>query len=247
MVECKTVIPDALGNYWDDPAYRPIVDPSLMLWLTSDFGNSDTWTDLSGKDNHGTILEATRTPLHPLGIFGSALEFNGHSSLVDCGDNASLFSDAFTVCAWVKAADSTRSPILNFGHIRPNLSITWDTDKAIIYLGASNYRYFNHDPVDLDNGDWHYVVFVVTGNGQNDIDNSKMYADGQELTVFKTFKTGLPESKTHTYIGKYGAGEWTHWLHGIIGELVVYNRVLSLPETIHNYTHSSVYHIQKIK
>ena len=57
-----------------------------------------TVSDSSGKGNHGTLLNATRTT----GKFGGALSFNGSNSLVTIPDKSSLdLTNGMTLSAWL--------------------------------------------------------------------------------------------------------------------------------------------------
>ncbi|MCK4581031.1 MAG: hypothetical protein KAU10_06740, partial [Dehalococcoidia bacterium] len=60
--------------------------------------------DQSGSGNDGTIHGA---PLWIEGPFGKALQLNGISDYVDCGNAESLnITDKLTVSAWVKTVDA---------------------------------------------------------------------------------------------------------------------------------------------
>src|SRR5262245_42874511 len=61
-------------------------------------GNGSAVVDSSGQGNNGTLSSAVRVP----GQFGSALEFNGATSLVTVGDSDSLdLTTGMTLEAWV--------------------------------------------------------------------------------------------------------------------------------------------------
>ena len=71
-------------------------------------------------------------------------------------------------------------------------------------------------------GNWHFVAFVVTGNSQNDISNSVMYADGVIESVYTTVKTAAPSPKTAVYLGK----AYLNYFSGDLADVQIYNTSL---------------------
>jgi hypothetical protein len=62
-------------------------------------GDKRSVRDLSGRQNHGTIVG----PVPTAGKAGGALQFDGKDDLVDCGNDASLNPGReLTICAWVR-------------------------------------------------------------------------------------------------------------------------------------------------
>ena len=244
MAECITATPDVLGNYWEDPAFRPIVDASLVLWLTSDFGNSGTWTDLSGKGNHGSIHGATRTPVHPLGIFGSAVSFNGTDNYVDCGNDSSLDLTTFTWSLWIYL---TTTPDL-YDIIIGNVNKAGDGARLWYYDSVWNFSlrnsstdrlYLNGNPPVLNT--WTHIVVISTGshvyfyeNGNEVNNDSFSFTLGAQC---QTMLGAMPDTTPCTGTMRF--------FSGIIGEVCVYNRTLSPTEVMYNYTHSPIYYIQR--
>ncbi|MEJ2704078.1 MAG: hypothetical protein P8Z79_16710 [Sedimentisphaerales bacterium] len=71
-------------------------DAVLGVWLL-DEGTGDVTEDASGNGNDGTLISA---PEWVAGHFGNALEFNGSSSYVNCGNAETLNTEVFSVSFW---------------------------------------------------------------------------------------------------------------------------------------------------
>ena len=81
------------------------IDPKTIvgLWLFDEDGG-DTAKDSSGNKNDGKLLG---NPKWVAGKFGKALQFDGSSTSVDCGNTDTLdipTNSAVTMCAWVKSS-----------------------------------------------------------------------------------------------------------------------------------------------
>ncbi|MDD3032719.1 MAG: LamG domain-containing protein [Candidatus Pacebacteria bacterium] len=93
----------------------------------------------------------------------------------------------------------------------------WTQYKPIIYLSSSNFKYGTSD---LRDDKWHYVVFIVTGSNNEDINNAKIYVDGIE----EKYSTPLSSTAPTAPNGNFTIGE------GFIGKLDdvrIYNAALS--------------------
>ncbi len=89
----------------------------IVGWWKFDEGEGTTVTDISGYNNHGTIVGATYVDGVP-GKGGSALSFNG-SNYVDT--SVKINTTAFTVIFWVKINNLTYGYFLSqwqLGHLR---------------------------------------------------------------------------------------------------------------------------------
>jgi hypothetical protein len=153
-------------------------------------------------------------------------QFNGQNSYIKAGTSTILQSNIFTVTTWVKApAGLVTQPLVSFssGFSLPAIWLPAGSGEALVELGGSNYNYFTQNPVTLFDGNWHFVAFVVTGNSQNDIANSLMYADGQLQQDDYSAKSGLPTSKTGFGIGRYGGSSY---FDGLISNVQIYNTSL---------------------
>ncbi|MFC1612803.1 LamG-like jellyroll fold domain-containing protein [Patescibacteria group bacterium] len=198
--------------------------------------DGDTLTDVSGNSNDGTGVDgANNTGLGFVsGRFGTAIEFDGVDDYVDCGTNSSLLPNIFTAIAWVKYDGSqTDAPLITWATTQPGIYIEFLNVGPLIYIGVENFRYFEKDsPVDVFNNKWHQLAFVVTGNAQNDIDNSKLYVDDREQDIRTTNNTGTPDTKTFLRIG---VGH-SNYFNGAIDSVRVYNRALSAGEIVAHYS-----------
>jgi len=75
------------------------IDPKTIvgLWLF-DEGAGDVAKDSSGRGNDGKLMKA---PKRVAGKFSKALEFDDKGTYVDCGSDASLDVNSFTLAVWV--------------------------------------------------------------------------------------------------------------------------------------------------
>ena len=77
---------------------------SALRWEAKDFEGRPSLTDVKRKRSNDGRL--TGDPKWVDGKFGDALEFDGASSYVDCGDGESLdipTGGSVTMCAWVNS------------------------------------------------------------------------------------------------------------------------------------------------
>jgi len=206
---------------------HPLARGLVGCWVMNE-GTGSKVFDLSGNRNTGTIYNALWQP----GKFGSALYFDGSGDYVNCGTNASLLPDIFTVTAWIKTTKTTDNGLVRWANYRPTIFIY--NSKMRIDLGATNYRLFNNNPVNILDNNWHHVALIVTGNGQNDITNSKMYADGQAQDIYYTESATSPATKTLFEIGM--RSQWNEGpFDGLIDGIHIWNRALSAAEIAHLY------------
>ncbi|MDO8724564.1 MAG: LamG domain-containing protein, partial [Candidatus Methanoperedens sp.] len=109
------------------------------------------------------------------------------------------------------------------------------TNKPMIYLNASNYRYGS---TNLADNNWHHIAFIVTGTNAADILNAKIYVDGVEEVYGSTVRTGLPAAPS----GKAWIG--TNSFNGTLDEMRIHNRALN-PEEIKASYDAGVYGLSR--
>jgi len=149
---------------------------SLVGYWSFDDIQGTVVPDLSGTGNDGTINGA---PVSIEGPFGNALQLDGASDYVDCGNAESLnITDKLTVSAWVRTVDAgdpaggemggqnhyvSKDNSYQFKH-RTNLLIfaIWDGGPYATRISIDNSF----------NGEWHHVVGTYDGKVL------KTYVDG---------------------------------------------------------------------
>lgn len=179
--------------------------------------------DISLYKNHGTLSTGDgSTNKSKAGKLGRGVQFDGSNDYVDAG--TSSLSDVMTIMGWVKISGGTRFPLLSFSASGYGVHPIWNaTTQSLIYLGSSNYRYF---ATNIADGQWHHVAFVITGVGQTDITNARMYADGQSQALSTLRTDTAVASKDILRIGRAA----TFNANGSIDDVRIYNRALTAGE-----------------
>jgi hypothetical protein len=223
----KVVAEDVAGNVGaPSPQVQAVVAaqspaPGLVAAYGFEETGGTTVADSSGRGNNGTTSGVTRTS----GKFGSALSFDGSSSMVSIPDSASLhLTRAMTLEAWVKPADLSR----------------WATVVLKERTGGMLYSLYAGDR----NG--RPVGQLWTGSEQNaqgaaklplniwthlattwDGATLRLYVNGTQAGSIAVSGT-LGASSGPLRIG--GNSIWPEFFKGLIDEVRVYDRALSSSE-----------------
>ncbi len=136
----------------------------------------------------------------------SVVDFDGTNDTIDTNVNSTP-ADA-TYIWWMKATGTNTNAV--FGHgtsSQTGFILNWaGTNKPLLYLNSSNYRYFSLNDAQ-DDGAWHCFALV---NDNDDILNAKLYIDGVEQSATSTTYTGPDPSHAHGlkigYAGSYFEG-----------------------------------------
>jgi hypothetical protein len=179
--------------------------------------------DVSGNNNNGTIAGATWTTT---GRYGSALSFNGKSSLVTVPESPSLdLKTSLTLEAWVKpTATPTGFQAILFKEM--------PTDTAYylyrsgfsaaplggVYIGAEQTATAANG---LTLNTWSHLALTYNGTQE------QLYVNG--ALVASRSQTGTVQTSTGVlHIG--GDSLWGEYFLGSIDEIRIYNRALSAAE-----------------
>jgi hypothetical protein len=142
-------------------------DAVLGVWLL-DEGTGDVTEDASGNGNDGTLISA---PEWVAGHFGNALEFNGSSSYVNCGNAETLNTEVFSVSFWCNIPSTQGwnhivSKGEHHGGGNPG-AVNWG---VMMYDGQETILYETYNDtvkpslsVDTTLGEWHHVVATHDG------------------------------------------------------------------------------------
>jgi hypothetical protein len=180
-----------------------------------------TALDASGNALNGTILGTTRTT----GRFGNALSFNGATDWVTVADAAPLhLSSGMTLEAWVRptSVSGWRTAILKeqSGGMSYGLYASTDTNRPSGHV-HTNVEVDTRGTAALPTNAWTHLALTYDGS------NLRLYVDGTQVS-------SKPVSGTVTFgsqplrIG--GNSIWGEHFAGLIDEVRVYNRALSVLE-----------------
>ncbi len=188
-----------------------------------DEGAGETVSDVSGWANTGAITGASWSAA---GRFGRALSFNGTSNWVTVNDSASLdLSTGMTLEAWVNPSTlgtAWRTVALKErpGGLAYGLYANSNAKSPSAYLFASG-EIGTPDTATLPVGSWTHLAATY------DSTVLRLFVNGTEVST--TVVPGKIASSTGVL--RIGANAiWPEYFTGLIDEVRVYNRALSLSE-----------------
>jgi len=232
------------GTKGDDPA----------LYLNFNESGGPTAYDKSGNTNNGTLgigssgaNTAVGQMWTPEGKFGGAVELDGTDDVVTASDHSSLdLETAWTISAWVYRKGGCDSG--NYSKIVSKwnnyfMSTTCaDSKDNVLYgcvgTGSSHTCNTNDRDTTLPLNEWHHLAFTYSESSQT----ANLYLDG---TVVHTISgaAATASSNYDLYIGApYGAVADQHF-NGLVDEVRVYDRELSLAEVQAEYNAGAAAHL----
>ena len=225
------------------PLMREGIDGSLVLWFRGQGsrGLSNKILDLIHNGNHGTIVGASwkNSPLnHPV------LSFDGIDDKVVVG-NASTFAFLhktnvqWTASFWIKLTTTGSTDVfLTTGlgggtGTGADIYVTGTPKTFGVMISRGVGASFVSGTITLqgtypnDNA-WHHVVF--TWNHALANSNGNYYLDGALVhTLNKTGNTPSADDPSHA-LSVAGDAGFAAWLTGLMDEVRIYNRVLTMSE-----------------
>jgi len=213
------------------------IDPLTIagMWLF-DEDEGDIAEDSSGNGNTGTLKNG---PRWDDGKFGSALEFDGGITYIDCGTGPSLdITEELTVVAWVKfeAVDyknnagglftvaakgypDALTPHAGwwFSHDNRNngqgFNYTCFGNKNGGWSGGGNN--LNGRNFQFTKGEWYHMAITVGDSV------GKMYVNGTQLGTDKTFASLVLSDMSKNLT--IGGAEGSYVFNGLIDEVAIFN------------------------
>lgn len=201
---------------------------SLVGYWSFDEGQGTVVHDLSGSGNDGTI---NGSPLWIQGYLGGALQLNGSTDYVDCGNKESLnITEKVTVSAWVKTVDAGDSGE-QLGEQNHYVS-KWDaygikhrTNLLIFWVfHAGGWRATRISIDSSFNDEWRHVVGTYDGK------ILKTYVDGKFEGDF-AYAGAIARNQHPVLIGKNPSNAIDNF-EGGIDEVRIYNRDLSASQVM---------------
>ncbi len=200
-----------------------LLGSDLVGWWNFNEGDA---RDISGYDNHGTVVGATHVDGVP-GTGGSALSFNGVGDYVDVGNSSSLrFVDEITIGAWInpKLLSKTQG-IISLPYIY-NWWFAIHSNNRLLFghrdIDSNISNKYSNSTVSLDT--WQYVALVY-----NDSEKKVHFYINGELDGEGTFNKEMRTTNWGPcYIGTYTPTN--HLFNGLIADVRIYSRALTASE-----------------
>ena len=207
---------------------RLLTLPDIVVRYRLDLQSGGIVRDFGKNELDATIYGAILTG----GVIDNAFLFDGSDDYITPGLSALFNIPVFTVEFWYKWLAGT-APLVGLGAStnHPYFSPVETAAASLILMGSSNYCYWSHAPVNIKDGEWHFLHFLVTGSGQNDIDDFKLYTDTIEQNKGLPVKTGAQAAKDRLYLGQ--AGGYYH--NACVDHFTIYNRLLDATERQNHY------------
>jgi hypothetical protein len=196
-------------------------------------------TDFSGNGSIGTLTNMDASTDWVVGKRGKALDFDGSDDYVSAVNSTSITSAQTSVSLWVKvAAYPQANPRLieiqdgssSAQIIRDGTSGQWVTKHSQFQSGFNGTQW--GVPVV---GTWQHIVVVWDSVGNT----TQFYLNGVAQDGTANGNIGIGNQANAVYIGSRSDLNATTFFDGIIDEVRIYNRALSLSEVSALYQLSS--------
>ena len=194
----------------------------LVGYWKMDEGVGTTTTDSSGNSNTGTFGTGSSAPAWSSGKFGIGTSYDGTDDYISISQYT--YSTNASISVWVKGNYANGNQIIIGSKDSIALGLyNSGSDKALI--GSAGIS----KPIGIDNNfindSWNHLVVTFDNSG-----NATYYCNGELLINSTTNNWTWPDSVA--YIGKRTSGLN---FKGLIDEVRIYNRALSLSEVSQLY------------
>ncbi len=204
----------------------------LVGYWKFDEGTGTTATDSSGNGNTGTL---TNGPSWISGQIGGALSFDGSNDYIETSSVVgNVGVNDFSISFWVKRTETGRDDAIfskePYGTKQLYIRITGNKAQLFIRDAAGTYQVLDGAST-IGKDAWYHIVTIRASGGLRIYTNGVL--DAQETSTPVNFTTTANPS----YFG-YVDSVADFYLHGILDDVRIYNRVLSAAEiqAIYNAT-----------
>lgn len=220
------------SNYYSVSSNGTVAPVAYCPVLYLDAGNSlsypgtgTIWTDLSGANNNGSLVNSVVYTASN----GGALSFDGSSNYVNIPGNITLEPKSITVSAWIKmdtSAPTTRNIFLTKWN-GYSCEIE-DTTRRPYFRLAGVGDVYSTDTLIL--GNWYYFVGTFDkGVG------SKIYLNGVLKGTLSSSSDISYSTNSVLNIGRYAGGIY---FNGLISDVRIYSRSLDIIEIQQSFNSS---------
>ena len=214
--------------------YPNIVTSGLILNLDAAYTpsfpkNGTTWTDLSGFNNPGTLVNG---PSYS-SIGGGSIGFDGSNDYVSILNNTTV---SFTIGCWINTTATSYTGTQGYegnGIVWSDVSgVANDFVLSILNNKASWFTGDNTTTINstttINTGSWFYITVVKNGTNST----KQLFINGT-LESTGTSGTSLLTANPNIRIG--GNTLDGKYFNGKISQVKIYNKVLSSTEILQNY------------
>ena len=205
--------------------YSPkIVTDGLVLCLDaanplSYPGSGNTWTDLSGNGNNGTLVNG---PAYS-SANGGILSFDGVNDRIECG----TFSVSFlTVSTWVYKTTSTS----NQGICRKQNGWAVSNYQGVLQVAPGTAWQFFNTGYTIPLNTWVNIVYTYSGTGATG--SQAVYINGSSIYSTSAGSGAISANANQVRVG-YDDNNW-FW-NGRIAQTQIYNKALTSQQILDNY------------
>jgi hypothetical protein len=181
-------------------------------------GSGTTWTDLSGNNNNGTLVNS---PTFNSANFGN-FTFNGSTNYIDLGNPSSLNVLNFTIAVWAKSNTFTNYQNLIFKGDGTAGQYGIAIDSSGVWTIQPNTVFISGDIILINT--WNYFVGTYDGTNITAYRNSLQKT---QYSIAQTNRGSLVSIGADTVNSRY--------FNGSIGSAQIYNRALTATEVLQNY------------
>lgn len=213
-----------------------IINTGDSYWKLDESSGTNT-QDSWGNDNNGTLVNMAGTEWES-GKFNNALHFDGVNDRVDLADTKTFSSSAGTISLWFKSDVNTNTHTTNkwllgrnrggnnIGDLGIHFANSYSDKLLFIIQTGSVTRLILSDAINFNADQWYF--FVGTWNSSEFV----MYIDNVRQADVDPGVTLYAHNLDHMCIAQQstGAPMNTETFDGIIDELRIYKRVLTVNE-----------------
>jgi sialidase-1 len=212
------------------PLQHP-ADDGLVLYLPFQEGSGRKARDLSGKDNHGILING---PVWGAGKHGWGLVLDGIDDKVRIQYDPSMDLEGkdFTLMAWIKPDSFSQNNPIIVGDWNFRISLGVDesatsTSELEVWINSSENR-VDTSSNSISTGQWQHAAVTF----RNSTRKLTFYVNGAQSS--STTATNTPNGFANGWGVGGELGINSHF-DGMIDEVLVYDRVLSADEIRRHY------------
>ncbi|MBA7715294.1 hypothetical protein ES703_124335 [subsurface metagenome] len=220
-----------------------ITDGLVGYWKLNDNAANTTVANSSGYGNDGTAQRNT-SAMHVAGKINGALNFNGISDYIDCGNDNSLdITGSVSISAWVRfdSLPDYQTILVKRGAVADTGSnyalrtgTTTNRDEVEFYYhDGTNWHVYTTSNANLIAGQWYHTVVTFTFGTTISI---RCYLNNNLLSGSWTLGNGNSPVQINTKPVTIGGLTSEERADGVIDNVMIFSRILSQQEidTLYN-------------